>query len=201
MRHAIVFARRPRLGTVKSRLAKDIGPVGALRFYRANLFRLARELGRDRSWATWIAVTPDDALGDVRSWPDCAGLIAQGGGDLGDRMGAALARFGHQAAVIIGSDVPAAGRRQVAAAFDALRHNDLVFGPASDGGYWLVGAAQGARVGSLFDGVRWSSEYALSDTLENVRRGVRVAMLGSLSDIDTGDDYRAWARGGRRNRG
>ena len=192
MRHAIVFARRPRLGTVKTRLAEEIGAAETLRFYRANLFRIVRELGADARWATWIAATPDDSVGDRRTWPQCAGLIPQGAGDLGDRMRFALARFGHQPALIVGSDIPKAGRRHVGAAFDALRSHDLVFGPAADGGYWLVGAAQGIRVGGLFEDVRWSTPDALSDTLENVRPGVRVAMLETLEDVDTAEAYRAW---------
>ncbi|MEX2454172.1 MAG: TIGR04282 family arsenosugar biosynthesis glycosyltransferase [Rhodospirillaceae bacterium] len=192
MRHVVVFARRPKLGTVKTRLAREIGSVETARFYRANLARLAREVGGDSRWATWFAVTPDEAVNDRRVWPGNVGLMPQGDGDLGERMRNCLARFGHHPAVIVGSDVPDLGRRHVDAAFDLLRRNDLVFGPAEDGGYWLVGAAQGVRVGGLFDDVRWSSEDALSDTLENVRRGVKVAMLGTLSDIDTGHAYRAY---------
>lgn len=192
MRHVVVFARRPKLGTVKTRLAREIGAVETARFYRANLARLAREVGGDSRWATWFAVTPDDAVADRRVWPDNVGLMAQGGGGLGERMRNCLARFGRHPAVIVGSDVPDLERRHVDAAFDLLRRNDLVFGPADDGGYWLVGAAQGGRIGGLFDDVRWSSEHALSDTLENVRRGVRVALLGTLSDIDTAQAYRAY---------
>ena len=192
MRNAVVFARRPKLGRVKTRLASEIGPVETMRFYRANLARLARELGGDRRWATWFAVTPDDALFDRCTWPVNVGLMAQGEGDLGERMGNALVRFGREPAVILGSDIPDAGRRQIGAAFDALRTHDLVFGPAADGGYWLVGAAQGARVGDLFEDVRWSGPDALSDTLENVRAGVRTAMLETLSDIDSREAYEAW---------
>lgn len=192
MRHVVVFARRPGLGRVKTRLAADIGPVETLRFYRSNLSRLARQIGGDRRWATWFAVTPDDSVADARVWPANVGLMPQGGGDLGDRMRRCLSLFGPDPAVIVGSDIPEIGRRHVAAAFDALRRHDLVFGPAADGGYWLVGAAQGGRVGALFEDVRWSSGHALSDTLENVRRGVSVATLETLSDIDGGDAWRAW---------
>ena len=192
MRHVVVFARRPVLGQVKTRLASDIGAVETLRFYRSNLSRLARQVGGDRRWATWFAVTPYDSVADERVWPATVGLMPQGGGGLGDRMRNCLIRFGPDPAVIVGSDIPEIGRRHVAAAFEALRRNDLVFGPADDGGYWLVGAAQGGRIGALFDDVRWSSEHALSDTLENVRRRVRVATLERLSDIDGGDAWRAW---------
>ena len=99
-------------------------------------------------------------------------------------------------ALIVGSDIPNIERSHIVAAFDALRCNDLVFGPSVDGGFWLVGAAQGARVGLIFDDVRWSTDYALSDTLSNVRPGTNVAMLEELADIDDGDAYATWRSGG-----
>ena len=89
--------------------------------------------------------------------------------------------------VVSCDDIPV----NIAAAFDALRRNDLVFGPSDDGGYWLVGAAQGARVGALFENVRWSTEHALVDTLENIRSGLRVEILQMLADIDDGAAYYA----------
>jgi glycosyltransferase A (GT-A) superfamily protein (DUF2064 family) len=110
-------------------------------------------------------------------------------------MANCLIGFGHHPALIVGSDIPDIDRRHVAAAFDKLRRNELVFGPSDDGGYWLVGAAQGARVGNLFNDVRWSTEHALADTLANVRQGVRVAMLEPLADIDDGAAYEAWRSG------
>ena len=110
-------------------------------------------------------------------------------------MANCLIGFGPQPALIVGSDIPDIDRQHVAAASDALRRNELVFGPSDDGGYWLVGAAQGARVGGLFNDVRWSTEHALADTLANVRPGIRVAMLEPLADIDDGAAYRAWRRG------
>ena len=119
------------------------------------------------------------------------GRLPQGAGDLGQRMANCLARFGPYPALIVGSDIPDVDRRHVTAAFDALRRNELVFGPSDDGGYWLVGAAQGARAGAMFNDVRWSTEFALADTLENIRPGVRVAMLEPLADIDDGEAYRA----------
>ena len=125
-----------------------------------------------------------------------AGRLPQGAGDLGARMSRCLSRFGHHPALIVGSDIPDIERSHIVAAFDALRCNDLVFGPSVDGGFWLVGAAQGARVGLIFDDVRWSTDYALSDTLSNVRPGTNVAMLEELADIDDGDAYATWRSGG-----
>jgi len=198
MRHVVIFARRPRLGQVKTRLAADIGPVETLRFYRSALNTVTRRLLSGQGWSTWLAVTPDDAAFDSRTYPPGAWFMHQGDGDLGERMARCLTWFGPNPAIIVGSDIPDIDRRHIAAAFDALRRNDLVFGPSDDGGYWLVGAAQGARVGALFEDVRWSTEHALADTLENVRSGVRVEMLQTLADIDDVAAYCAWRqyRGG-----
>tara|TARA_R110000868_G_scaffold1844_4_gene14556 strand:+ start:5347 stop:5955 length:609 start_codon:yes stop_codon:yes gene_type:complete len=192
VKHVVIFARRPQLGRVKTRLAADIGAVETLRFYRSTLNTVARRLAAGGGWTTWIGITPDNTLGDSRVYPRAVGQLAQGGGDLGQRMTNCLARFGPDPAVIVGSDIPDIDRRHIAAAFDALRHNELVFGPSADGGYWLVGAAQGGRVGALFDDVRWSTEHALADTLGNARPGVRTAMLEPLADIDDGDAYLNW---------
>jgi len=192
MKHVVIFARRPQLGRVKTRLAADIGPVETLRFYRATLNTVSRRLAAGGGWSTWIGITPDDTLGKDRLYPRGVGRLPQGGGDLGQRMAQCLSRFGPYPALIVGSDIPDIDRRHIASAFDALKRNDLVFGPSDDGGYWLVGAAQGVRAVNLFDDVRWSTEHALADTLANARKDVRVAMLEPLADIDDGDAYRAW---------
>lgn len=178
----IVFARAPRLGTVKRRLAAGIGAMAALRFYRGQLGRLLREVGRDRRWRTELAVTPDR----IR-WPTGLPMRGQGGGDLGQRMGRALGRY--RRAVLVGCDIPGLGRADIAAAFKALGRAEAVFGPAEDGGYWLVGFGP-RRPHAPFAGVRWSTEHALADTLANCR-GHRVVALRRLRDVDTAGDLAA----------
>ncbi|TDH58183.1 glycosyltransferase [Dankookia rubra] len=182
----IVFARAPRLGTVKRRLAAGIGAMAALRFYRGQLGRLLRQAGRDRRWRVELAVTPDRIRWPVRASPGLP-MRGQGGGDLGQRMGRALGR--HRRAVLVGCDIPGLGRADVAAAFRALGRADAVFGPAEDGGYWLVGLGP-RRPPALFAGVRWSTEHALADTLANCA-GRRVALLRRLRDVDTAADLEA----------
>ncbi len=177
---AIVFARAPRLGAVKRRLARGIGDRAALRFHRAILFRLLRALAADRRFDTVLALTPDAARLRL---PRRVARIGQGQGDLGQRMDRALRRFPRGRAAIVGSDIPAAGAGDLAAAFRALGCACAVFGPAEDGGYWLVGLGP-RRPAKPFVGVRWSTEHALADTLANFR-GRRVAMLRPLSDVDS----------------
>lgn len=97
-------------------------------------------------------------------------------------MERALRRFGGQT-VIVGSDIPALAASHVAQAFAALDRADLVFGPAGDGGYWLVGARNAAAARRLFQSVRWSGPHALADTLANAGDR-RVVLLQTLEDVD-----------------
>ncbi|HET6182636.1 MAG TPA: TIGR04282 family arsenosugar biosynthesis glycosyltransferase [Acetobacteraceae bacterium] len=180
---AIVFARAPRLGAVKRRLARDIGARAALRFHRATLCRLLRALARERRFDTVVAVTPDRAFlcapGRVRR-------IAQGRGDLGERMGRAFRRFPHRRVALVGCDIPELGPADLIAAFRLLGRCRAVFGPAEDGGYWLVGMGP-RRPARPFAGVRWSTAHALADTLCNFRRHAPV-LLRTLRDVDRAAD-------------
>lgn len=187
--HLVVMARAPRLGAVKRRLARDIGALAALNFYRRNLTRLHRELGQDPRWTLWLAVTPDRAA--RRGVPQGCG-VTQGRGDLGARMGRFLRQLPPGPVVIVGTDIPDLRRGHAGQALRALGAQDWVFGPASDGGYWLIGAAR-RRPGPRdpFAGVRWSSAHALADTVANLR-GFKVAYLAPLDDIDTGADLAAF---------
>ncbi|MBM3558463.1 MAG: glycosyltransferase [Alphaproteobacteria bacterium] len=186
----IVFTRAPRLGTVKRRLARDIGTVEASRFHRTCIDRLMRTVGRDRRWRTVLAVTPDETARGAAPWAGRQARQPQGRGDLGARMVRALRRGGP--VVIVGSDIPAMRPAHVAAAFRALGHADLIFGPAADGGFWLVGTS-GRRPlpPGLFAGVRWSTAHALADARATIPSRWGVACVATLDDVD---DIRAWTR-------
>ncbi|MEK9725170.1 MAG: DUF2064 domain-containing protein [Rhodospirillaceae bacterium] len=138
-RHLVVMVKAPRLGRVKTRLAADIGRVGAWAFYRRTLARVVRPLARDARWVTWLAVTPDASVFDDRQWPVATPRLTQGAGDLGQRMGRVMAAMPPGPVVLIGADIPDIRPADIAAAFRALGAHDAVFGPADDGGYWLVG--------------------------------------------------------------
>jgi uncharacterized protein len=183
----IVFARAPRLGAVKRRLARGIGDRAALRFHAATLHRLLLNLTRQRRFRTIVALTPDRAR--VRL-PAGIGRIGQGSGDLGQRMQHAFRHFPRARMALIGCDIPDIGATDLHAAFRSLGMADAAFGPAQDGGYWLV-AMTPRRPARPFWNVRWSSAHALADTLANFP-GYRTAMLRTLHDIDTPEDYRRW---------
>jgi len=171
-------------------LARDIGAIEALRFQRVMLAGLLRRLARDPRWTTWLGITPDRS----GPWPRGVAALPQGSGDLGRRMARVARGLPPGPVVIIGSDIPDIAASDIAAAFRALGTKEAVFGPARDGGYWLVGLRRRPRFIDPFAKVRWSSEHALADTLANLADN-EVAMLRTLSDVDDGE---TWSRKGRR---
>ena len=179
---------------MKSRLARDIGCVAAWTFYRRTAAGVLRRLGRDGRWQPWLAITPDYGGGDP--WPRNWRTIGQGGGDLGRRMHRAMRALPPGPAIIVGTDIPDLGAAHIAHAFRALGDHDAVFGPAADGGYWLVGFRRSPRIPDAFEGVRWSTEHALEDTLANLV-GLDVAFLETLEDVDDGAALSRWRQGWR----
>lgn len=191
-RHLVIFVKAPRRGAVKTRLAKTIGRSAAWRFYRDLSTAVIRDLSRDPRWTCWLAVTPDRFAARGRFWPANVRRLGQGPGDLGARMARPLRQFRDRPVVIVGSDIPGLGRHHIAAAFAALGSCHAVFGPASDGGYWLVGLAPRAVHRNPFGDVAWSTDRALAETRANLPKSYRVTMLGMLDDIDDGDAWRRW---------
>ena len=187
----VVMAKLPRLGRVKTRLARDIRDVPAWAFYRRTMRALIRRLSVDPRWQIVLAVSPDEAVHTVGIWPAGIPRIAQGPGDLGQRMGRLMRDLPPGPVVIIGSDIPEVELHHIERAFQALGRADAVFGPARDGGYWLVGLKRRPHVPEIFTHVRWSSPQALADTVSHLN-GFKVEWLDTLDDIDTGEDYRRW---------
>ena len=118
----------------------------------------------------------------------------QGDGDLGDRMRDAFCRVPPGPSLLIGSDIPDIERRHLTVALAKLRRADAVFGPAPDGGYWLVGFRRRPVAGAIFRDVRWSGPNALADSVQSLPPAMRVAEAATLRDIDDLADWRAWRR-------
>lgn len=185
------MVKEPRPGRVKSRLGREssggIGIVRAAWWFRHQTRALLRRI-RDPRWDVVLAVTPDREGLASRVWPEDLPRAAQGPGDLGDRMGRLFRTLPPGPVVIIGADIPGVTRAHVARAFNALGDHDAVFGPAPDGGYWLIGLKRTHAVPkSLFDNVRWSSEHALADTIAGIP-GLNHAFIDTLEDVDTAED-------------
>jgi rSAM/selenodomain-associated transferase 1 len=192
-RHLVLFVRAPQLGAGKRRLARAIGDVATVRFERMMLALLLRRLAFDQRWRLRIAVTPDIARPQARRWRRGVEAVGQGRGDLGIRMRRALASCPPGPAVLVGGDIPALAAHHVATAFRLLGRCDLVFGPAKDGGFWLVGARRPRHVPPMFEQVRWSGPYALADTLAGLSPRVSVGFVDRLEDIDDEGSYRRLA--------
>ena len=194
----IVFAKRPRSGEVKTRLAASLGVDMAVQAYRELLTDVVSKLGPAEAWDFSLAVTPDDAVDDEEAWPVRAPRRPQGGGDLGRRLERVLAGATQARPVlVVGSDVPGLTAGAVQDALDRLAQVDVVLGPSPDGGYWAIGVSRPPPAGWL-DGVRWSSPHALEDTLQGaVAAGLDAAVLDLwLEDVDDLASYRRWREGG-----
>lgn len=183
----VVMVKAAYAGRVKTRLARDIGAVNAAAFYRHATRAVVGRLADTGRWQTVLAVTPDTSLASPL-FPDGPARIAQGTGNLGERMQRVMDGLPPGRVVIIGSDCLAVTSNAIATAFAALGAHDAVVGPAHDGGYWLVGLRRTPKCPAVFHNVRWSSEHALADTIANMN-GLRVARLQTLTDVDTGPDF------------
>lgn len=185
----IVMLKQPRPGRVKTRLARDIGAVAAAWWFRHHSLSLLRRL-RDPRWHLVLAVSPDVEGLRSRVWPAGPARLPQGRGDLGQRMLRAMRAVPAGPVCVIGADIPGLGRAQIARAFAALGRHDAVFGPAEDGGYWLVGLKHPHRAPpGLFAGVRWSTAHALTDSLATLP-DLSVALIERLRDVDSVADLR-----------
>ncbi len=195
----ILFTRPPIAGKAKSRLIPVLGPVGALNLHRRLVLRslrTAHHFCRTQDIDLEIRFAGQDPrvmqhwLGD--SW----WFRPQGEGDLGQRMSTALAASfaeGSPASVLIGSDCPGLSFTELSAAFHALKDHPVVFGPAADGGYYLVGLTQPQP--RLFEGIPWGSNTVLTRSLERIREpGIIPAFIQTLHDLDRPEDLPAWRK-------
>ncbi|MFZ7091774.1 TIGR04282 family arsenosugar biosynthesis glycosyltransferase [Primorskyibacter sp. 2E233] len=178
------MVKEPRPGRVKTRLGRDIGYTASAWWFRHQTRALLRRI-QDPRWCVVLAVSPDREGLQSRIWPPALPRIPQGAGNLGDRMTRMMRAAPPGPVCVIGADVPGISKAAIWRAFLALGGKDAVFGPALDGGYWLVGVRNSAAVPSgLFAGVRWSTQHALTDSVRSLG-GSSVAYVDELQDVDT----------------
>lgn len=187
-----VFLKAPMAGRVKTRLGRTIGMGRAACLFRhMSAHTIAQAVKGE--WSAQLAIDPPAALhGWNAIWPPDIERVPQAGGDLGARMAAVFETAPPGPVVIIGADAPGMRARMIRKAFFALRGADAVFGPAADGGYWLIGLARRRRAPELFSGVRWSSEHALADTAASMPVNFRIEYLETLRDVDQPADLAAF---------
>jgi len=186
----IIFVKAPRAGKVKTRLGAGVGMGRAAALFRILTARTISEAMKG-GWRTILAVDPPSAMsGWERLWPPSLKRAPQGEGDLGVRMAGAFAQAPSGPVVIIGADAPGLRARHLRQAFKALAGADAVFGPAEDGGYWLIGLARRRSAPDIFKRVRWSTKHALKDTVETLPASFAIAYLETLADIDEACDLK-----------
>lgn len=189
----LIFAKTPQMGRAKTRLATDIGATHAQRlnrFCHAQVIRASRTLPQH----VRLCVAPDTALdADFGGlWPHKLDRTPQGHGDLGDRLQRAFEDARPGPVIVVGTDTPQISTSLLRQAFRALKQSDVVVGPADDGGFWLLGLSTAARRYAPFSPVRWSTEHALQDVLNNLPLDLRVRRLATLIDLDDAAAIQAW---------
>ena len=181
----IVFVKNIKLGKVKTRLAKTIGNQDAVDVYKI-LVNKTEEVTTSITVDKHICFSDEI---DSTKWNNNF-KTAQKGNDLGERMKNAFNngfKKGYNNIILIGSDLPDISETILINAFKKLESNDTVFGPAEDGGYYLVGMKQ--LHDCIFDNKAWSTSNLLNDTLEELKsQSISVELLRTLNDIDTFED-------------
>ncbi len=191
----VIFVKAPRLGMVKSRLATSIGERDACDAYKKMAEVLLANLRGLQNIE--IRFSPDEAEGELRQWLGENFIFArQGSGDLGEKLNRAFQEnfdAGAQRVVVIGSDCPYVTAEDIEIASNSLASHDVVLGPATDGGYWLIGLR--ALQSVLFKNIPWSAESVLETTLTRIREAqLSFRLLHKLDDIDVAEDWQKFLR-------
>jgi rSAM/selenodomain-associated transferase 2/rSAM/selenodomain-associated transferase 1 len=201
----IIFTRLPVPHQSKTHLIPALGADGAAALQQKmteyTLF-VAKEVTRKRPVTVEVRYTGNRRKRPLASLTILAPsfhFVPQGWGDLGRRMRRTLSdsfRSGTQSAVIIGADIPDISPAIIERAFDGLKKSDLVIGPATDGGYYLIGTTRDTprkSIDALFSTMPWGGDDVFKKTMTTIENeGLRVTVLKKLSDIDRPEDLPAW---------
>lgn len=179
----VVFAKQPLAGKVKTRLGASIGYEQAAAVYTKLLDYTLRVVGQvsadvEIHWGKeWSANEMYPSF--QHNW--------QVGNHLGERMQNVIAsglNRGYESVVIIGSDCPEIDSHQILMAFEKLKSTSVVFGPANDGGYYLVGMSKLNK--SVFQPSDWSHSQVLAQAMAALKKNdTPFELLDTLSDLDT----------------
>jgi hypothetical protein len=197
--HLVVFTRYPEPGKSKTRLIPALGPEGAADLHRQMCEHTLSWAGKMQSGSEVSVEFYIDGEGQdrFRKWlGDDVLYRPQGKGTLGARMNRAFQdsfRAGMAKVVIIGTDCPGLSEGMVHKAFLALEENDLVLGPANDGGYYLIGLRRPAK--ELFKGIPWGTEKVLAQTLGVAQSlALKTFLLDPMGDVDRPEDLWLWEK-------
>lgn len=181
----IIFVKNLDIGTVKTRLAKTIGDYGAFEVY-SELVKLTEHVTLNLEEDVKVYFSKK-VFSDL--WPNTSKHV-QLGDNLGDRMLNAFTDGfdqGYDKIILIGSDLPDLNEQHIKKTISYLDNNDVVFGPADDGGYYLIG--MNTLIPNIFKDKPWSQPNLLKVTLQELDElNHSVATLENLNDIDTYED-------------
>ncbi len=186
----ILFVKNPALGKVKTRLAQSIGDQGALKAY-LKLLHYTRKIVAPLKVEKEVRYSDFIDVEDLWNQSEFNKEL-QFGGDLGLRMKTAFqesfSKSQNNAVVLIGSDCAELDTSTLECAFELLKENSLVIGPAKDGGYYLIG--MNTCYPQLFDEIEWSTDKVLDQTLARARgHKIDYALLQELNDVDTVEEW------------
>ena len=200
----ILFTRYPEPGTTKTRMIPKLGAEGAAELQRQMTRHIVSRVAQFAGlYSTPLEVRFDGGNKNLMEAWLGIGLdySPQGKGDIGLRMGRALADgfgSGYDPVVIVGSDIPAITADIIQEAFKGLKKKDLVLGPASDGGYYLIGMHKTTFIQAnprLFNGIQWGTDVVLSKTLAVAKElRLKYILLDTLDDVDRPEDLEIWQR-------
>lgn len=182
------------MGLAKTRLARSLkSPTHARRIAMMTFSKTVRA-SLSGTWKTILYTAPDSALVESLGgiWPAHLPRRSQGRGDLTDRLNTGLNEAPNGPVMFIGADAPDLSPALIRRAIRTLQTHNAVFGPASDGGFWLFGMNKTARSHSPFHNVRWSGPHAMEDVWSNLPARAKVGLLPQLIDIDDADDWAMW---------
>lgn len=180
-----IFARYPEPGKAKTRLIPALGEEGAARVY-ARMLDATLDSARQSGMPFELCITGGTAEAFAELCGTGIAIVEQGEGDLGERLARVQAP-----AIVIGSDAPGLTPDLLRQACALLDECEVVIGPATDGGYYLIGFSR--PIPFAFEGIPWSTPAVLAETLERLgAQGIEPALLPVLTDVDTPEDLAHW---------
>lgn len=188
----LIFVKYPEPGSVKTRLAKNIGSESAALLYRNMAEGIIYDLSKLTQYRKIIFFDPPERRNEVTHWLKISGLsfVAQEGNSLGERMSNAFGHafsIGAEKAVVVGTDCPQITAQTIINAFEKLETSEAVIGPSHDGGYYLLGMRR--LILELFHDIDWSTNLVFDQTMKKLRHnGIKSECLEMLRDVDTIED-------------
>lgn len=190
----IIFMKAPLVGKVKTRMQPKLSLEISLELYKAMGKDLVNLFFQCHNFDLIIHYTPEDALPEMKAWlGNHLSFLAQRGANLGEKLHSAFSQTlkTYQKVCIIGSDLPTLQQKDILGSFAKLDLYDVILGPSTDGGYYLV--ALNAAHSEIFRGINWSTGSVLTQTIQKAgRHRLSIFQLSVKEDIDTFSDLQSF---------